>query len=291
MQQHGNVNIADSSPRTLDKTVLSSWVVDPGTLCLWSLGQSGFVFKSPAGALFAIDPYLSDYCGVKGEADGLDCRRKLPAALDIDDLFALDYWIVTHSHEDHLDPTSLEQFVASGGTGPFIAPMEAADRIAAAGIGESRIERIWPNKVVAWKDVWVRATFAIPYAADDLNHVGYLIGVNGGPTIYMTGDTDYNEILGTVAAAYRPELMLTVINGAFRNLSPSDAARLARDVGADAVAPYHHDLFTDGGMDPNVFRLNLRMYGMDDRFMLLEYATPTVVRRRGSSPANGAANA
>ena len=41
--------------RILDLTVA------PGTVaCVW-LGQAGYLFKTPAGAVVILDPYLSDY--------------------------------------------------------------------------------------------------------------------------------------------------------------------------------------------------------------------------------------
>ena len=66
---------------------------------------------------------------------------------------------------------------------------------------------MWPNKVVEIGDFTVRGTFAIPFGADDLTHMGYLIIVKNGPTVYFTGDTRYHENLadyGGTAAIARP---------------------------------------------------------------------------------------
>ena len=39
-------------------------------------------------------------------------------------------------------------------------------------------------------DMKIHATFAIPLGNDDLTHVGYIVSVENGPTVYVTGDTD-----------------------------------------------------------------------------------------------------
>ena len=70
----------------------------------------------------------------------------------------------------------------------------------------------------------------------------YLISVAGGPRIYFTGDTDYNDILGLSVAPHRPDVMVTVINSAFRNLSPREAAQLAKTINPRWVVPCHHDI-------------------------------------------------
>ena len=53
----------------------------PGSLTLWWLGQAGFLIKSPAGQVAALDPYLSNSCKAIGDENGLDFDRQYPPPL------------------------------------------------------------------------------------------------------------------------------------------------------------------------------------------------------------------
>ena len=99
-----------------------------------------------------------------------------------------------------------------------MAPHEASDRLRSLGVAADRIHLTWPNHVTEIGDFAIRATFAIPFAGDDLTHIGYFVSVRGGPRIYFTGDTDYHDLLGYIGD-YAPDVMVTVINGASRNLA------------------------------------------------------------------------
>ncbi len=131
-------------------------------------------------------------------------------------------------------------------------------------------------------DLSLRATFAIPFAGDDLTHVGYLVSAAGGPTFYLTGDTAWHEVIGISVAEHHPDVMLTVINGMWRNMGPADAAALAHLVQPKVVIPYHYNLFPDGSVPAHTLRLNLRLHGMQDRFMTLEPGVPWVYAGGGN---------
>ena len=65
--------------------------------------------------------------------------------------------------------------------------------------------------------------------------MGFVFQFGKGPRIYMTGDTDYSDLL-SAAARHRPDLMITCINGGFNNLSHWEAAQLAAQI--SPRAPY-----------------------------------------------------
>ncbi|NNM88570.1 MAG: MBL fold metallo-hydrolase [Phycisphaerae bacterium] len=129
----------------------------------------------------------------------------------------------------------------------------------------------WPNKRFVLGDVTVQATFAIPLGGDDLTHVGYLFSIQEGPTIYFTGDTAYHDVIAASVAPHRPDVMVTVINGAFRNMAPAEAALLARQVDPKVVIPCHHDLFPDNIQPPQMLRTSLHILGLADRYRCLEH--------------------
>jgi L-ascorbate 6-phosphate lactonase len=258
---------------------LRSHPVPGGSLTLWWLGQGGFVVKSPGGKIIVVDPYLTNSCKAIGDSLGINLDRRVPPPLAPGEMAGFDLYAITHSHGDHLDPATLAGYRAAGGTGPYVAPAETAEKLQELGVPPDEIIMTWPNKVYAIGDLDVRATLAIPFAGDDLTHVGYIVGVDGGPSVYFTGDTDYHGILATAARPHRPDVLVAVINGAFRNLGPAEAARLARDLDVKLAIPCHYDLFPDNSLPPELFRTNLMVEGIGDRYQVLEHGVPFTFTR------------
>jgi L-ascorbate 6-phosphate lactonase len=135
---------------------------------------------------------------------------------------------------------------------------------------------VWPNKEYSVGDLAIRATFAIPFGGDDLTHVGYLVHVAGGPTVYFTGDTAYHEILHHSVREHKPDVMVSVINPAYRNLSPLEAARLAKELDVQIAIPCHYDMFADNCQPPQMLRTNLIIEGIGGRYRELEHGVPFV---------------
>lgn len=253
---------------------IHSYPVPTGHLAIWWLGQAGFFVKSPAGQLLVIDPYLTNSCKALGEQFGFNMDRMVPPPLAPADLLGVDLYLMTHSHQDHLDPETIAGYRAAGGAGPFYAPAETVEKLRMLGIPADQLILTWPNKVQAFGDLTVRTAFAIPFAEDDLTHVGYLISGADGPTIYFTGDTAWHEVLAVAARPHRPDVLVTVINGAFRNLSPAEAARLARQLEVKVVIPCHYDLFPDNCQPPQMLRTNLKLEGLGERYRQLGPGIP-----------------
>ena len=65
--------------------------------------------------------------------------------------------------------------------------------------------------------------------------------------------------------------MITVINGAFRNLGPNEAVKLTAKINPKVVIRCHWDLFPDNSLDPRIFRASLHAAGISDKFLLLEH--------------------
>ena len=250
---------------------LATLKVAKGSIALAWLGQAGFVIKTPGGVRVALDPYLSNSCEAIGKKEGLNMRRKRPTPIFAEELVAFDAILFTHSHQDHVDPDTVIPYIKAGGHGLHVAPHEAADRLRSLGVPAEEIALTWPNHAQQIGDLTIRATFAIPFAGDDLTHIGYLIEVKGGPRIYFTGDTDYNDILGISVAPYQPDIMASVINPAFRNLSPRQAADLAKVIQPRLVIPCHHDLFPDNSLPAELLRTNLIIQGMPDLYHPVKY--------------------
>ena len=247
------------------------------SITLWWLGQAGFVVKSPGGKLIAIDPYLSNSCKALGEQFGFDMDRLVDPPIAPAELAGIDAYVLTHSHQDHMDPQTLTPYREAGGKGPFVAPHQTADKLRGLGVPDEQIMTVWPSRRVALGDLDLTAPFAIPFAGDDVTHVGYLISAAGGPIVYFTGDTAYHEILAISVAERKPDALVAVINGAFRNMSPAEAARLARQPDSRLVIPCHHDLFPDNPLPARLLRTNLMIEGIGDRYRPLDHGGPFTI--------------
>jgi len=260
------------------------FAVPHNSLALWWLGQAGFLIKSPGGTIIALDPYLSNSCKAVGESIGVDMDRLVAPPLAPTDLAGIDAYVLTHSHQDHLDPETLEIYRAAGGIGPYVAPPQTMDKLRALGVPESEIEMTWPKKEHFIGDLQLQTTFAIPFGADDLTHVGYKVRLNSGCPrdsegrilFYFTGDTAYHEILVNGWDDKAPDAMIAVINPAFRNLGPIEAARLAKQLDASVVIPCHYDLFRDNSVPPQMLRTNLIIEGIGERYRVLEHGKAAV---------------
>lgn len=243
--------------------------VPTGSVALWATGQAGFLIKSPGGTVLALDPYLTNSCQAIGVEYGFDFTRLTPPPIAPAELAGLIHaYLLTHTHGDHLDPETLAGYRAADGKGPYVAPMETVDKLRSSGVPDDEILPIWPNKSHTIGDITVQATFAIPLGGDDLTHIGYLVKVSGGPTIYFTGDTAYHDLLPDAVSPHKPDLLVTVINGAFRNMGPAEAARLAKELKVARVIPCHHNLFPGNSLPTSLFHTNLKCLGIGD--LLLE---------------------
>jgi L-ascorbate 6-phosphate lactonase len=246
----------------------------PGHVTLWWLGQAGFLVKSPEGAVVALDPYLTNSCKAIGDQHGFNFDRQLPPPMAAEELAGVDAWLFTHSHQDHCDPETLAAARNAGARGPYLAPPETIGKLHSLGVPPDETVMLWPNKTHTLRDLNIRATFAIPLGGDDLTHVGYLVALPNGPKVYFTGDTGWHDLLADAVAPHQPDLLVTVINPAFRNLTPPEAALLARRLDVKAVIPCHHDLFADNCQPPQMLQTNLRLQGMGERYRLLPHAVP-----------------
>ncbi len=253
---------------------IREYPVPRGAVALWWFGQSGYIFKSPEGALAGVDLYLTDSC--RARHPEVNFARRVPVLIDPGEL-ELDAFLCTHNHQDHTDPETIRALRHKDAMS-FIGPMPSCETFRREGVESGRIVPAWPGCEIETGDLRLTGTFALPTDASDLNHMGFVLRFGNGPKIYLTGDTADHELLHS-AAAHSPDLMITVINGGFNNLSHWEAARLAAVVKPKAAIPCHYDMFADNAADPRQFRAALALTGASAVYTELKHGEPFLFSR------------
>jgi L-ascorbate 6-phosphate lactonase len=239
---------------SLMQRIAAKRVADTYVSCWW-LGGSGFVFKTPAGTVICLDPYLSNCV-----EDLFGMKRAFATPIYPEDLRA-DAIISTHWHEDHLDPGSIPIIARNNPDAKFIMPPSAMARAMSWGLRRSQIVSFTPGEPVLLKDATIEATPARHEAGvagwEVPDAVGVLLQI-GKLTVYHSGDTEYDVRLRRLKS-HQPDVAMLCINGVGGNMDAFEAALLAWHLGAAKVIPIHHLLWAnknpsaDETLDPMLF--------------------------------------
>jgi L-ascorbate 6-phosphate lactonase len=252
---------------------IRAFPVEKNSIAMWWLGQNGFIFKSPEGVLLATDMYLTDSC--VGLAPGLNLSRQVPVLIEPEDL-DVDVYACTHNHQDHTDPETIAR-LRNKDTALFIGPHPSCAVFAARQVDSSRIVPAWPDCLIEHRDIALRGTFALPTDDTDLNHMGFALQFGNGPRVYVTGDTDYSELLSS-AAKHKPDIVITCINGGYNNMSHFEAATLCGQIKPKLAIPCHYDMFPDNSVDPAQFRASLTLKAPGVAYQPLDHGKPFVFK-------------
>ncbi len=219
------------------------------------LGQSGLLFDNGKVKVM-IDPYLSD----SAERVNPKKFRRTPIDESVFDIRP-DIMIFTHNHLDHFDPESAERFLdREGKRVTVLAPSSVWGHVRKIGREHNYVQF---NCGTEWTEGGI--CFSAVYAEhSDQYAIGVVIEeLESKKRYYVAGDTLYNrritdELSGGVDVAFLP------INGEGNNMNITDAARLAKRIGAKAVVPVHFGMFdelspsdmsVDGLIVPDVYKL------------------------------------
>jgi L-ascorbate 6-phosphate lactonase len=243
---------------------------------IWALGQNGFIFKSPEGTLVSTDLYLTNSCAELHRDTGINLDRRVPVMIAPEEV-DVDVFTCTHNHQDHTDPETIRR-LRHKDTAQFVGPQPSCAVYRQEGIETGRIVPAWPDCELEFRDVTVHGTFALPTDDSDLNHMGYVFRFGNGPAIYVTGDTDYSELL-FAATKHKPDLAITCINGGFNNLSHFEAAQVMSHIKPKAAIPCHYDMFPDNAVDPLQFRASLKLRAPEIGYLQPEYGKVVIFER------------
>ena len=254
---------------------------DPNTLHLWWLGQSGFLLGW-SGNFILIDPYLSESLTLKYANTGKPHVRMSRRVIDPRLLDFVALVTSSHNHTDHLDPDTLRPLLSvQKKFGGMIAPaanlvevrtrsgIDAEIYLRGLDDGQSistcrtRITGIASAHETIERDELGRCKF-----------LGYVFQF-GGWSVYHSGDTVLYDGLVHRLFPFQvdvaaPANQRSVSRAARRrNLSGSEAAWLAHQIGAKLVIPCHYDMFEFNTASPDEFVSECKRLGQPYKVLQL----------------------
>lgn len=251
---------------------IRDYLVPPDAIAIWYLGQNGFILKDAAGPLIGIDLYLTNSCADKFSHLPYRLDRQLPIFIEPEDL-DIDVFITTHSHDDHADPETIRRLKKTSAI-RFLGPFDSVRVYQECGVPLSSCRLIHPGEMVSLgPSVTVRATFALPTDATDLNHTGMLFQFSNGISFYNSGDTAYAEGL-TALLPTDIDICAICINGGFHNLSPMQAAAIVKAIRPRVVLPCHYDMMVNNIGSPEMLRVALALLSSNADFLIMKYYEP-----------------
>lgn len=213
--------------------------VESGSVAIFWLGQAGFAFKTPAGKIVMIDPYLTDYVQRALPEYGDGFKRLMPKLLEVEEAEA-DYVISTHFHQDHLDMDAIPVLCQKPRV-HFIGAPDCRPGYLQAGVPDSRFTILHEGETFHLGDFSLTGVYA-DHGDAAPEALGVLFNF-GGIKVWQVGDSAYRPDKWQDLFRQKIDILLPPINGAYGNLNAVEAARLAGDAGARVVIPCHYWMF------------------------------------------------
>ena len=245
---------------------LAAWRPPPGTIGLVALGQAGVAIRS-GDDLVLVDLFTS-----------ARRERLLEPVVDPRVLRDVTAVLATHEHGDHLDLPAWQQLADASPEARFVVAEPLVPMVIGAGIPAERVVGVRIGLPVGLGSATVTAVPARHgvdvvdgYSLGDPvtpRWVGYVVEL-GGVRLYHAGDTLAHPRITRAVAALRPDIALLPINGrsaereqrnVVGNLSPDQAARVARDLSVALAMPMHFDTIRGNTGRPDAFVRAMRRH-------------------------------
>lgn len=246
-----------------------------GTTKVHWYGHPAFRIETPNGGVILIDPWLT--------------VPSNPDKNSIAELGRVDYILVTHGHQDHVG-NAVEIAKKTGAV--LVAPYGLQFNMKSVlGYPESQATLATGGNVggtINLPKAGAKVTFVNAVHGSELtpptipapapgqlaaihsgNPVGYVLQIEGGPTIYHTGDTDVYEDMKLIPEFFQVDLMLACIGGHF-TMDPARAALAVEFVKPKHVIPMHFGTYPIVAGTPEQFRAALAKRHLDDKLIVMK---------------------
>lgn len=228
----------------LGREILSD-SVPAGSVRLWWLGQSGFVFKTGDSKIVLVDPYLSD------AVERLNGFKRLSLSPITAEEVKSNLVVITHEHTDHLDPDALPVIARNNPACRFAAPAGCSEGLDQAGVGCGNRIILEANQRYDLNDVRI---YTAPADHGDYSPTALSLVLDfDGVCILYTGDTSLRPQSFKPLYDLHPDVLLPCINGTFGNMNHIDAALMAQQVQPQIAIPCHFWMFAEQAGDPGAF--------------------------------------
>lgn len=229
-------------------------MINSSMLKLKSLGQVGYLFEF-LGTKWVIDPYLFNYVA---DLYGSEFNRLIDVELNGKDLAGIKLILITHEHEDHCDPTTINHILKFNSNVRIVCPKNCNDILTSAGIASELITNPHLGEEIQLDEIKIEM---IPSAHTNLEiedgftrWAGYLIKI-GKSIIYHAGDTvpyfDMDNYLPkNIDLAFLPineNNFFRVKAGIIGNMTCREALQLIKEFEIQEWIPTHWDLFSQNG--------------------------------------------
>lgn len=218
-------------------------------LGIFWLGQAGFVYKTPAGRVIYIDPYLSDCVHRLLQNERYGFKRLMPTLIEADAVVA-DQIVCTHSHPDHFDYDAIPALARKPNL-HFTAAPDCRVEFEKLGVPAEKYSIIERGQTLDYGDYQFTGIYA-----DHGDLAPLALGIllqTGSIRVWQVGDTAYRPDQWQDIFKTGVDVLIPPINGAYGNLDSLQAARLAQAAHARMVIPCHFWMFAEHGGDPAQF--------------------------------------
>ncbi len=225
-------------------------------IAVWYTGQCGFVLRQRC--IIYIDPVLNDI----SDETGVSLRwYDAPCAPE---QVKTDYVLCTHGHADHLAQDTVRGIAMANPQALFIVPGACKEMLLSCGVMDNQILEAVSGKEICLPDLTIIpvATAHPDYETDETGReksLAYYITC-GGISVLHLGDTSLTQrLVSDLKRCGRPDILMVPVNGSdlFReqrniigNMSATEAALLAKELGADLTVPMHYDMIKGNTASP-----------------------------------------